>query len=172
MQCKEKYYATSGSCVECTGVGLPSWLVKAVTYVLQQQSRASGPFLWRLSFDLKFMRKANMICYLIGPYKPCCILMYLRFCCFVLFHPPPHPPQVSIGALLAAFLVAIAFFVYSWSPSQWLTRAIFAPGALGDWQQQLVKRQVPCFLFRPPFVVSCLCLIPVGMMITGRLLPS
>lgn len=92
MQCKEKYYATSGSCVECTGVGLPSWLVKAVTYV-------------------------------------------------------------SIGALLAAFLVATAFFVYSWSPSQWLegrlkllTRAIFAPGALGDWQQQLVKRQAPILL--------------------------
>ena len=50
-----------------------------------------------------------------------------------------------MGALLAAFLVAIAFFVYSWSPSRWLearARAIFAPGALGDWQQQLVKRQV------------------------------
>ena len=52
---------------------------------------------------------------------------------------------MSTGALLAAFLVAIAFFVYSWSPSRWLearARAIFAPGALGDWQQQLVKRQV------------------------------
>eukprot|EP00435_Cladocopium_sp_Y103_P059189 s57_g21.t1 len=92
MQCKEKYYAASGSCVECTGVGLPSWLAKTMTCV-------------------------------------------------------------SIGALLAAFLVAIAFFVYSWSPSQWLegrmkglTRAIFAPGALGDWQQQLVKRQAPILL--------------------------
>ena len=56
--------------------------------------------------------------------------------------------QVSIGALVIGACVAIAYFVYSWSPfrrlEEWMKmalRLIFAPGYLGDWQQQLVKRQ-------------------------------
>jgi len=56
--------------------------------------------------------------------------------------------QVSIGALVVGACVAIAYFIYSWSPfcrlEGWMKmvlRLIFAPGALGDWQQQLVKRQ-------------------------------
>eukprot|EP00434_Breviolum_minutum_P025625 symbB.v1.2.022642.t1/scaffold2018.1/size92264/2 len=60
---------------------------------------------------------------------------------------------VSIGALVVVACVAIAYFVYSWSLFRrlegWLKmalRLIFAPGALGDWQQQLVKRQAPILL--------------------------
>ena len=56
--------------------------------------------------------------------------------------------QVAIGALVIGACVAIAYFIYSWSPFRrlegWMKmalRLIFAPGALGDWQQQLVKRQ-------------------------------
>ena len=63
---------------------------------------------------------------------------------------PIHGPnmQVSISALVIGACVAIAYFIYSWSPFRrlegWMKmalRLIFAPGALGDWQQQLVKRQ-------------------------------
>jgi len=60
---------------------------------------------------------------------------------------------VSIGALVIGACVAIAYFVYSWSPFRrlegWMKmalRLIFAPGALGDWRQQLVKRQAPILL--------------------------
>eukprot|EP00434_Breviolum_minutum_P025626 symbB.v1.2.022643.t1/scaffold2018.1/size92264/3 len=60
---------------------------------------------------------------------------------------------VSIGALAIGACVAIAYFVYAWSPFRrlegWMKmalRLIFAPGALGDWQQQLVKRQAPILL--------------------------
>lgn len=56
--------------------------------------------------------------------------------------------QACVAALLIGFFVAIAVFVYSWNPSRWLegrmkaaTRAIFAPGNLGEWQLRLMKRQ-------------------------------
>ena len=67
------------------------------------------------------------------------------------FRAPTHGPnmQVLIGALVVGACMAIAYFIYSWSPFRrlegWMKmalRLIFAPGALGDWQQQLVKRQV------------------------------
>eukprot|EP00913_Durusdinium_trenchii_P034103 g31919.t1 len=92
MRCEERYYAVRSSCVKCTGVGWPQWLLMALTFV-------------------------------------------------------------CIGALLAGGFVAVAYFVYAWSPLSWLdgwiksaARVIFAPEPLGEWQQQLVKRQAPVLL--------------------------
>ncbi|CAK9066743.1 unnamed protein product [Durusdinium trenchii] len=92
MRCDERYYAVRSSCVKCTGVGWPQWLLMALTFV-------------------------------------------------------------CIGALLAGGFVAVAYFVYAWSPLSWLdgwiksaARVIFAPEPLGEWQQQLVKRQAPVLL--------------------------
>ena len=36
MKCKRNYYAASGSCIQCKGVGLPQWVVKALAFVPQQ----------------------------------------------------------------------------------------------------------------------------------------
>ena len=36
MRCSEQYYAASGSCVECKGVGLPPLMVKALAFVPRQ----------------------------------------------------------------------------------------------------------------------------------------
>ena len=36
MRCSEQYYASSGACVECKGVGLPPLMVKALAFVPQQ----------------------------------------------------------------------------------------------------------------------------------------
>ena len=43
MRCKHNYYAASGSCIQCKGVGLPQWVVKALAFVPQQH----GIGFWR-----------------------------------------------------------------------------------------------------------------------------
>ena len=129
MKCKHNYYAASGSCIQCKGVGLPQWVVKALAFVPQQHAMGS--------------LEKMLISY--PPSSDSVLTTAHRF-----VPQPIHGPnmQVSISALVIGACVAIAYFIYSWSPFRrlegWMKmalRLIFAPGALGDWQQQLVKRQ-------------------------------
>ncbi|CAE7870227.1 GSO1, partial [Symbiodinium necroappetens] len=60
---------------------------------------------------------------------------------------------VTIVALLWAGVVAVAYFVYSWRPGQWLEaqlqtlrQAVFAEGVVGSLQEKLLKSQAPILL--------------------------
>lgn len=130
MRCDERYYAVRSSCVKCTGVGWPQWLLMALTFVLEQHVE-----LLRLP-SIEIMH---------GQDFRLCTHDMCRTDCMLLRCPGT---KVCIGALLAGGFVAVAYFVYAWSPLSWLdgwiksaARVIFAPEPLGEWQQQLVKRQ-------------------------------
>ena len=151
MRCSEQYYAASGSCIQCKGAGLPPLMVKALAFVPQQhvmgfleEMCCQFCMLW-ISQAFKDRRQLNWnkltgFCDLVADSR--------LGLCSILGSTHGSNMQVSIGALVVGACMAIAYFIYSWSPFRrlegWMKmalRLIFAPGALGDWQQQLVKRQ-------------------------------
>lgn len=103
--------------------------------------------------------RSHLVIILLSSVETALVLLFCMFLVCALkvdfvFHDCQKPlkskrdAQACVAALLTGSFIAIAFFVYSWSPSRWFegrmkaaTRAIFAPGNLGEWQLRLVKRQ-------------------------------